>query len=89
MARQLNIRSDEAHRLAHLIADQTGRPVVDVVVEALRDYGSKLPRVDDMTPTQRAGYEALRKLASRAVKYKHPGATSDHSDLYDEHGLPI
>ncbi|HKG82248.1 MAG TPA: type II toxin-antitoxin system VapB family antitoxin [Beijerinckiaceae bacterium] len=89
MPRQLNIRSDEAHRLAHLIADQTGRPVVDVVVEALRDYGSKLPPVDDMTPTQRAGYEALRKLARRAVKYKHPGATSDHSDLYDEHGLPI
>ena len=58
MPRQLNIRSDEAHRLAHLIADQTGRPVVDVVVEALRDYGSKLPPVDDMTPTQRAGYEA-------------------------------
>ena len=40
-----------------------GDPVVDVVVEALRDYGSKLPPVDDMTPTQRAGYEALRKLA--------------------------
>jgi hypothetical protein len=55
MPRQLNIRSDEAHRLAHLIADQTGRPVVDVVVEALRDYGSKLAPVDDMPPTQRAG----------------------------------
>ena len=50
--------------------------MVDVVVEALREYGSKLPPVDDMTPTQRAGYEALRKLARRAVKYKHPGATS-------------
>jgi hypothetical protein len=63
--------------------------VVEVVVEALREYGSKLPPVDDMTPTQRAGYEALRNLARRAVKYKHSGATSDHSYLYDEHGLPI
>ena len=89
MPKQLNVRSDEAHRLAHLISDQTGRPVVEVVVEALRDYGSKLPAVDEMTPTQRATYEALRDLAREASKHKKPGATSDHSDMYDEYGLPI
>jgi hypothetical protein len=89
MPKQLNIRSDEAHRLAHLIANQTGRAVVDVVLEALREYGSKLPKVDEMTPTQRATYEALRDLAREASKHKKPGATSDHSDMYDEYGLPI
>jgi hypothetical protein len=89
MPKQLNIRSDEAHRLAHLIAEQTGRPVVEVVVAALRDFGSRLPAVDDMTPTQRAGYEALRELARAASKHKRPGVTSDHSDMYDEYGLPI
>lgn len=89
MPKQLNIRSDEAHRLARTISEQTGRPVVEVVVEALREFGSKLPAVDDMTPTQRAGYEALRELAREASKYKKPGATSDHSDMYDEYGLPI
>jgi hypothetical protein len=89
MPKQLNIRSDEAHRLAHVIAEQTGRPVVEVVVEALRDYGSKLPAVDEMTPTQRATYEGLRELAREASKHKKPGATSDHSDMYDEYGLPI
>jgi antitoxin VapB len=89
MAKQLNIRSDEAHRLAHIIADRTGRPVVEVVVDALRELGAKLPADNGMTPAQRAQYEALRALSEEAAKHRVPGATSDHSDMYDEHGLPI
>ncbi len=89
MAKQLNIRSDEAHRLAHAISERTGQPVVEVVVSALREFGSKLPPVEDMTPTQRADYEALRELARQAAQHKRPGATSDHSDMYDAYGLPV
>ena len=89
MAKQLNIRSDEAHRLAHVIADRTGKPVVEVVVDALRELGAKLPPDNGMTAAQRARYEALRALSEEAAKHTLPGATSDHSDMYDEHGLPI
>ncbi len=89
MAKQLNIRSDEAHRLAHIIAERLERPVVEVVVEALKEYGAKIPPLDEMTPAQRAEFDALRELAREAAKHKRPGATSDHSDLYDENGLPI
>lgn len=88
MAKQLNIRSDEAYRLAHTIAEETSRPVVEVVVSALRDYGSRLPAKRQMTPAQRAERDALRALAREAAKHKFPGATSDHSDMYDEFGLP-
>jgi hypothetical protein len=66
-----------------------GKPVGEAVLIALRDYGSRLPKVEDMTPTQRAEYEALMALAKEAAKHKRPGATSDHSDMYDEKGLPI
>lgn len=89
MSKQLNIRSDEAHRLAQIISERTGRPVVEVVVQALRDLGARLPALEGMTPAQRAEYEALRALARQAAKHKRPGATSDHSDMYDEHGLPV
>jgi hypothetical protein len=89
MIKQLNIRSDEAYSLAHKIADNLGKPVGEAVLIALRDYGSRLPKVEDMTPTQRAEYEALMALAKEAAKHKRPGATSDHSDMYDEKGLPI
>ena len=88
MTKQLSVRSEEAYRLAHIIADELGKPLVQVVEEALRHYGSKLPPRDGMTPAQRADYEALRALAREAAKHKLPGATSDHSDMYDEFGLP-
>jgi hypothetical protein len=88
MPKQLSVRSDEAYRLAHTIAEATDQPIVQVIVSALRDYGEKLPRRDGMTPTQRAERDALRALAREASKHKISGATSDHSDMYDEFGLP-
>jgi hypothetical protein len=42
-----------------------------------------------MTPAQQASYGALMALSREASKHKRPGATSDHSDMYDEFGLPI
>jgi hypothetical protein len=88
VAKQLSIRSDEAYHLAHAIADELGKPLVQVVEDALREYGSKLPERDGMTPAQRATFEALQALSREAAKRKLPGATSDHSDMYDEFGLP-
>jgi hypothetical protein len=89
MNRQLNVRSDEAYRLAHVIAEETGAPIADIVAKALRDYAAKLPKREGMTPAQRATYESLRDLARETARHKKPGATSDHSDMYDEFGLPI
>jgi hypothetical protein len=90
MARQLNIRSDEACQLARDIAKRRGVTTAEAVLQALRDYGSKMaPSLDGLTPTQRAEFEALMKLARKAAKHKKPGMTSGHSDMYDEYGLPI
>jgi hypothetical protein len=47
----------------------------------------RLPTVEELTPAQRAEYEALRASSREAAKHKLPGATSDH-DMYDESGLP-
>lgn len=89
MTKQLNIRSDEAHQLAHDIADHLGTTVGEAVLQALREYGTRFEPSEGMTPTQRAEYRALRALAREAARHKRPGATSDHSDMYDENGLPI
>lgn len=88
VTKQLNIRSDEAHALASDFADRLDTTVTDVVVQALRAFGAQLPLPDRLTPSQQAEYEALRALAKRTAASKRPGATSDHSDLYDEFGLP-
>jgi len=89
MARQLNVRSDDAYRIAHEIAEQLEVTTTEAVERALRDYGARLPAKKGMTPTQRAEYEALMALAAKSAKAAKPGATSDHSDMYDEYGLPI
>ena len=48
----------------------------------------RLPTVEELTAAQRATYEYLRALSRESAKNKLPGATSDHSDMYDEVGLP-
>jgi len=89
MGRRLNVRSDEAYRIANDIADRLNVSTTEVVVKALRDYGAHAaPSIEGMTPTQRSEYNALMGLARRTAKAKKPDATSDAGDLYDDFGLP-
>lgn len=88
MTKQLNIRSDEVYDRAHRIAARLGKPLSEAMLIVLREYESKIPEVDELTPSQRATYDMLQSLTREAAKHKLPGATSDHDDLYDEFGLP-
>lgn len=89
MARQLNIRSDEAFETAQRLARRQGRPVTEVVLNALRAYDAAVSAEADLSPEQQAEFEALRQIARSAAKSAKAGAASDHGDMYDEHGLPI
>ena len=90
MARQLNVRSDEAYETAHAIARRTRLTTTEVVEKALRQLEAQTPVKDEgMTPEQQKRFDALMALSHETAKYKLPGATSDHSDMYDENGLPI
>ena len=88
--RQLNIRSDEAYSRASSLAQRLGRTTTDIVVEALRRYEADVePRnMHGRTPEQQRRFDRIKALAEEASRYKLPGATSDHSDMYDENGLP-
>jgi hypothetical protein len=90
MGRQLNIRSDEAYDIAHGVALRTGKPVSQVVLEALRDYGSRFSAPEGLTATQKANVEAIRAAARRASAHVRPGITVEEimDDMYDEYGLP-
>ena len=88
MTKQLNIRNNEVYERAHLIALRMGKSVTEAMLTVLREYGPKQPQVDGLTPSQQATYEMLRALSREAAKHKLPGATSDHSDMYDDFGLP-
>lgn len=42
-----------------------------------------------LIPAQQADDDALRALVQEVARYRQPGAPSDHSDFYDENGLPV
>lgn len=105
MTDALVIEDGEALALARDLAERRGTSVDEAVLSALRTASYEEirarpetqarptpPRIltpDEMNPEQRARYDRLRALAKLGGSLKKPGATSDHSDLYDEHGLPI
>jgi hypothetical protein len=91
MARQLNIRSDEAYAIAHEVAEMTGRPVGDVVLAALREYGAKVVVPGELTPKQKVDVARIRAIARRAAARRRPGVTFEEimNEMYDEKGLPI
>jgi hypothetical protein len=89
MARQLNIRSDEAYKIAHWLAKTRGRTVTEVVTDALRRAQGECEPAPEVSPEQAAEtIRILMELSERSAKAAKPGTTSDHSYLYDEHGLP-
>ncbi|MDE1568914.1 type II toxin-antitoxin system VapB family antitoxin [Aquabacter sp. P-9] len=95
MARQLNIRSDEAVETAKRLAKRHGLTTTEVVVQALRrleradQSSADQPSAYQMTSDQVAHFNALLRLSEESARQARPGATSDHRDMYDDNGLPI
>jgi antitoxin VapB len=89
MQRQLNIRSDEAYGIAHCLAQRKGKAVTEIVVTALKEYFDKEKITGTETfSEQNLRYERIMSLAREVSQHKKSALTSDHSDLYDENGLP-
>jgi antitoxin VapB len=81
----LNIKSEEAHRLARELATLTGESMTAAVTHAVRE------RLDRVRRERGTGL-ADRLLAigrDCASRLKEPFRSADHGDLlYDEQGLP-
>lgn len=82
-AASLNVKDQEARRLAQAIAQETGETLTGAVTEALRERYERLRRRH-----KKASVEELLAIARRAASHvKHPYV--DHAELlYDEHALP-
>ena len=80
---QLNIKSDRAEELVSRLVALTGESKTQAVLAALEE------RVGRMEAERSAKIEAIKALGAR-VRAATPAhlRTSDHSDLYDESGLP-
>jgi antitoxin VapB len=83
----LNIKSEEAKRLARQLADITGESVNDAVIVALRE---RLGRVRSDDGRGSAKSAQMREIAQDASgRWVEPYRSADHGDLlYDRTGLP-
>jgi antitoxin VapB len=78
----MNIKSDEAHRLARELARLTGESVTGAVTEALRERLARLRR--------KGMAERVMDIARESAPlFKTPFESGDaDAALYDERGLP-
>ena len=83
---QLNIKDEQLVADAKALAELLGTSTTDAVRRAVQE---KLARERiGRDEEERRRYEAIMAVAERASKLFPPGTSSDHSDLYDENGLP-
>jgi antitoxin VapB len=86
MGMQLNIKSDDAYRMASRLAELTGESLTTAVTTALRERLEREEQARDREQRKRH----IREIAADIRRHmKQPLPTSDHSWLYDEDtGLP-
>ncbi len=80
----LNIKDPEAHKLAQLLADETGETLTAAVTQALRE---RLDRIRQRRKRDQL-FAELMAISKRSAAILQ-GPPIDHAELlYDEHGLP-
>jgi antitoxin VapB len=79
----LNIKNPTVERLAKELAAETGETMTSAIQTALEERLQRLRRERDVEERIRRIDEVIRRSGPTP-----PGARSDHSDLYDEDGLP-
>lgn len=79
---QLNIKDDEIIAKLRQLADRRSTSVTDVLRQIVeREVASDAERIA-------AKLAAIREITRESAKLVPWGTSSDHSDLYDENGLP-
>ena len=80
----LNIKNEEAHRMAKEMAEATGESMTKAVTEAIRE---RRDRVVGMSKEER--FERIMASSRRsAALIREKGLTLDQDALYGEDGLP-
>ncbi|MBT1158378.1 type II toxin-antitoxin system VapB family antitoxin [Aminobacter anthyllidis] len=79
----MNIKSEKAQRLARQLADATQQSMTAAIEQALEAELKRLEINDDLAIRKARIKEILKRSGPTP-----PGVTSDHSDLYDDDGLP-
>lgn len=81
----LNIKNDEAHRLAQELAHLTGESMTAAVTEAIRERLERVQR----NPNDGLAERLMKIGRECAARLKEPYKSMDIDELlYDENGMP-
>ncbi len=83
---QLNIEDERLIADAEALAELLGLSTTDAVRRAVQERLTHERIMRDEEKRRRD--DALMAIVERTSKLFPPGVSSDHSDLYDENGLP-
>jgi antitoxin VapB len=84
MGAQLNIKSEDAYRLASRLSELTGESLTTVVTKALKAELEREQRARDIEDKVQRMLAVGREIRA----HLRIPITSDHSCLYDENGFP-
>jgi len=84
MGAQLNIKSEDAYRLASRIAELTGESLTSVVTKALQAELERQERARDLNER----VERMLAMGREIRAHMREPVSSDTSWMYDEDGLP-
>jgi antitoxin VapB len=79
---QLNIKDAALIAKVKALAERRQTSMVEVIRQAVEDAEAR----EEARVAERLA--AIREITRGSAKLFPPGTTSDHSDLYDENGLP-
>ncbi len=79
----MNIKNERVEKLAKEVANETGETLTAAIQVALEERLIRLHRKRDVEERRRRIREIVESFGPVPE-----GVTSDHSDLYDEWGLP-
>ena len=77
----LNIKNEETHRLAAQLAELAGETMTSAVTKAIQERIERLQRARNTTLRLAQAQEIISRSGGRQEYL-------DHSNLYNEHGLP-
>ena len=83
---QMNIKDEKLVAEAKALAALLGTSVTEAVRQAVEDKLAREKAAREAERTRK--FEALMAISERASRLFPPGTSSDHTDLYDENGLP-
>ena len=82
----INVKNAAVEAEIRLLADKMGVGLTEAIEAGVKAKLAELEaeRVADIARRM----EAIREIQNRIAEVIPPGASSDHSDLYDEYGAP-